>query len=163
MIAYIVALLYYTVQRRFLRKPFCWMSNYWIYISYLATLLVSFSLFHPWCDVAALSIQCSHASCGGAKFKTGCRERLFCFFSTLVSGCFHQKNVHRTQICWKYEIFSLPWFKMSPCLLQSASVLNKHVTFYGLYDSLFELLHNMYIFNLLKNQVLKPRFYSPCI
>ena len=81
MIAYIVSLLYYTVQRRFLRKPFCWMSNYWIYISYLATLLVSFSLFHPWCDVAALSIQCSHASCGGAKFKTGCRERLFCFFA----------------------------------------------------------------------------------
>ena len=49
--------------------------------SNLATLLVSFSLFHPWCDVAALSIQCSHASCGGAKFKTGCRERLFCFFA----------------------------------------------------------------------------------
>ena len=81
MIAYIVSLPYYTV-RWVLRKPFCWMSNYWIYIPYLATLLVSFSLFHPWssCDVAALSIQCSHASCGGAKFKTSCRERLFCFF-----------------------------------------------------------------------------------
>ena len=116
------------------------MSNYLIYIPYLANLLVSFSLFHPWssCDVAALSIQCSHASCGGAKFKTGCRERLFCFFppwSQAVSTrkmCNGRKFAENMKhflfldsrcllVCYSRLLF---WINMLPSMDYMAACLN---------------------------------------